>query len=515
MAISVNTNVTSMKAQGNLNRAQSNTSTSMERLASGLRINSAKDDAAGLQISNRMPSQINGIGVAMRNANDGISMAQTAEGAMQESTNILQRMRDLALQSANGSNSAEDRGAMQKELGALQSELTRIADTTSFGGQKLLDGSFGTKDFQIGANANETLSLTMGDVSAAAIGREYQSFDAGGVVTHTQVPGSETAAGSMDIVIGGTTSTIALNADMSAEDVQAKINSVDGISDVAVTKAADIAAVAEVPLVPATASSGLIQFTAGSNDDVINLSLDGGADIDVTGITTVAAMDTAMGAGYTSAFANGTDDTAGFTISKTDGTDLAMVLTIDDSDGTIDGATSAQVGTAPAVNTHAATSTETFANGTIEVALVPAVPAVIGDYTIDLTNAKLDSGAGTISVGGTDMTKAAGTTFKSVAGIDLSTASGAQDALGVLDAAISMIDGQRADLGAIQNRMDFTLNNLSSVQNNVSDARSRIQDVDFAAESAELSKQQILSQASSAMLAQANQLPQVALSLLG
>ncbi|PIY68495.1 MAG: flagellin, partial [Shewanella sp. CG_4_10_14_0_8_um_filter_42_13] len=148
MAISVNTNVTSMKAQNSLNGANNGLKTSMERLSSGLRINSAKDDAAGLQISNRMTSQINGIGVAMRNANDGISIAQTAEGSMQQSTSILQRMRDLSLQSANGSNSSEDRASMQKEVTALQTELTRIAETTSFGGQKLLDGTYGTQNFQ-------------------------------------------------------------------------------------------------------------------------------------------------------------------------------------------------------------------------------------------------------------------------------------------------------------------------------------------------------------------------------
>ncbi|MGI2001606.1 flagellin, partial [Shewanella frigidimarina] len=170
MAISVNTNVTSMKAQGNLNTAQSATSTSMERLASGLRINSAKDDAAGLQISNRLTSQINGIGVAIRNANDGISIAQTAEGAMGESTNILQRMRDLSLQSANGSNSSDDRTAMQKEMSALQTELTRISDTTSFGGQKLIDGSYGTQKFQVGSNANETISVSLSSVAANKIG---------------------------------------------------------------------------------------------------------------------------------------------------------------------------------------------------------------------------------------------------------------------------------------------------------------------------------------------------------
>ena len=148
--ISVNTNVSSLNAQRNLSQSGSNLATSMERLSSGMRINSAKDDAAGMQIANRLTSQINGLGVAQRNANDGISMAQTAEGAMQASTDILQRMRELALQSANGSNSADDRDALQKEVSALQTELTRIAETTSFGGQQLLDGGFGSKAFQVG-----------------------------------------------------------------------------------------------------------------------------------------------------------------------------------------------------------------------------------------------------------------------------------------------------------------------------------------------------------------------------
>ncbi|WP_443096447.1 flagellin N-terminal helical domain-containing protein, partial [Shewanella algae] len=170
MAISVNTNVTSLGSQKNLNNANNALKTSMERLSSGLRINSAKDDAAGLQISNRLTSQINGLDVAQRNANDGISIAQTAEGAMQTSTDILQRMRDLSLQSANGSNSADDRASMQKEIASLQTELTRIADTTSFGGQKLLDGSYGTQKFQVGANANETISVSLSDVSSNKIG---------------------------------------------------------------------------------------------------------------------------------------------------------------------------------------------------------------------------------------------------------------------------------------------------------------------------------------------------------
>ncbi|WP_016710690.1 flagellin N-terminal helical domain-containing protein, partial [Pseudoalteromonas haloplanktis] len=170
MALSVNTNVSSLNAQRNLNKSSQGLATSMERLASGMRINSAKDDAAGLQISNRLTSQVNGLAVAQRNANDGISMAQTAEGAMSESTNILQRMRELALQSANGSNSADDRDSLQKEVEALQTELTRIADTTSFGGQQLLDGNFGTKSFQVGSNANETIEMTLGSMKASDLG---------------------------------------------------------------------------------------------------------------------------------------------------------------------------------------------------------------------------------------------------------------------------------------------------------------------------------------------------------
>ena len=170
MALSVNTNVASINAQRNLSKSSDALGTSMQRLSSGMKINSAKDDAAGLQIANRLSSQINGLGVAQRNANDGISMSQTAEGAMTESSNILQRMRDLALQSANGSNDADARAALQKEVGALQQELTRIAETTKFGGTSLLDGSFGTKQFQVGSNANETINVSLRDVSADAIG---------------------------------------------------------------------------------------------------------------------------------------------------------------------------------------------------------------------------------------------------------------------------------------------------------------------------------------------------------
>ncbi|WP_412503585.1 flagellin [Shewanella indica] len=392
MAISVNTNVTSLSSQKNLNNANSALKTSMERLSSGLRINSAKDDAAGLQISNRLTSQINGLDVAQRNANDGISIAQTAEGAMQESTNILQRMRDLSLQSANGSNSAEDRAAMQKEITSLQEELTRISDTTAFGGQKLLNGSYRTQAFQVGANANETISVTLGDVGADAIGKSGK-----------EVTGTFAAANVTGLI--GKTGNEALEFGYTDADGKTKTLTVD--------------------------------FT--------NVS-------DIDGLA--SAINTALA------------DTGVSVVKDTDGTGLKYSGVME--------------------------------NGSTALTVSKATKGDSSDIKadVDVTVGEDDSG------------------FSAIEGVDISTADGAQSAVSVIDAAIAGIDSQRADLGAVQNRLSFTINNLNNISTNVSDARSRIQDVDFAKETAQMTKQQILSQTSSAMLAQANQLPQVALSLL-
>ena len=231
--ISVNTNVSSLNAQRNLSTSGSDLATSMERLSSGMRINSAKDDAAGLQISNRLTSQINGLAVAQRNANDGISMAQTAEGAMSESTNILQRMRELALQSANGSNSADDRAALQKEVGALQTELTRIAETTSFGGQQLLNGNFGSKSFQVGSNANETINVSLNNVSAEAIGTNQVNLSGSVAGSFGQAVSAATDAGnpitgSLDITgRGGEVKTV----DLTGLSAKAAATSINNLSD--------------------------------------------------------------------------------------------------------------------------------------------------------------------------------------------------------------------------------------------------------------------------------------------
>ncbi len=202
MALTVNTNIPSLNTQRNINNTSNALNTSMQRLSTGSRINSAKDDAAGLQISNRLTNQISGLNVATRNANDGISLAQTAEGALQQSTNILQRMRDLSIQSANGSNSDADRAALQKEVSALQNELTRIAETTTFGGRKLLDGSFGTSAFQVGSNAYETIDVSLKSASANAIG----SYQVGSVNKASATLGTVPTSGNLDTLTGNVVS---------------------------------------------------------------------------------------------------------------------------------------------------------------------------------------------------------------------------------------------------------------------------------------------------------------------
>jgi flagellin len=393
MALSVNTNVSSLNAQRNLSKSGEGLATSMQRLSSGMRINSAKDDAAGLQIANRLTSQISGLGVAQRNANDGISMAQTAEGAMQASTDILQRMRELALQSANGSNADSDRAALQKEVGALQTELTRIAETTSFGGQKLLDGSFGSKGFQVGANAGETITMTLGDVSADAIGNTSgQNVTAGGEILGTEVA-----------------------------SIQAN----------------------------GTGSATFTYTPSGGQAQTIN--------VDLSNVSDDESMASALNASL-----NGIGITA-----TSDGTDVAFGGHIADG----------------------ATLTAVYKDGASTPATVTPATALAFD--------------------------AAGTYTAVASDIDISTAVGSSDALAIIDNALTTINDSRASLGAVQNRFSHTINNLANIQENVSASRSRIQDTDFAVETAVMTKNQILQQAGTSILSQANQIPQAAISLLG
>ncbi|KEA64315.1 Flagellin protein FlaA [Marinobacterium lacunae] len=624
----INTNIASLNAQNNLAKSESKLTQAYERLSSGLRINSAADDAAGLAISNRLTSQVNGLTVASRNANDGISLAQTAEGAMDQSTQILQRMRELALQSANGSNSSSDREALQAEVTALQDELSRIANTTSFGGRNLLDGSFGSSSFQVGAKAGETIDVTMGNISADAIGYTYKSFNSS--ATATVAAGTEAAAGSTTINVDGTDYTIAVNADMSASDLADKINNIDGLSGVTVSLGADTVAsttqTVTSDLQPETESFFIRLTTPLAGDDEVVMTLDNGsttatftmnavntasrdaflADFNVAGYTAVA--DAVAEAYYgTSAVRIFADDATAFDasgiaqdtggsweggwISVIGGSSSApynslgdsftadswnvpasneielsgytaptgsdtMTLTIDGTELTIDSSitdanaletfinSSGIAGISASISggTITISSTDTSAAFDVSVAaadldsdgfsgaLTITNPTsassatvdsttelnqnIAGDFTIDFSSAKLDENVSSLSVDGTAMSVASGTTFKSVAGIDIGTQTGASDALAIIDSAISFIDSQRASLGAVQNRFDSTISNLTNIVENVTSARSRIQDADFASETANLSSATVLQQAATSILAQANSAPQSVLSLL-
>ncbi|PKM04024.1 MAG: flagellin [Gammaproteobacteria bacterium HGW-Gammaproteobacteria-6] len=489
MALTVNTNVASLNTQKNLNRASESLSTTMQRLSSGLKINSAKDDAAGLQISNRLTSQINGLDVAVKNANDGISIAQTAEGAMQESTNILQRMRELALQSANGSNSAEDRASLQAEFSQLTTELTRIAETTTFGGRNLLDGSFGTSSFQVGANANETINVSLGNISATKIG-SYQMGESG-----TSMAGIRAADGSDDLTGGtitvqggGNTADITIAGTESAKELASKFDgAISGLSASARTQAklsidettlAGDSATFDITVGSATVTMVGVTSTAdladqlNSNASSLGITVNFNEDTDELIVTSESGESITFGEQFQ---ADGTTQLAGSVV------DVSVM----DSDGTYSAAAPVDVaGGDSAVGYMELNSAKSY--------------ALISDGTTDVAELFAENKA----------------TLTSIADTDITTDFGAQSAISVIDKAISNIDSQRADLGAVQNRFDSTVSNLQSIAENSTAARSRIQDADFAAETAELTKQQTLQQASTAILSQANQLPSSVLSLL-
>ena len=491
MALSVVTNTASLNAQRNLTKSSDGLATAMQRLSSGMRINSAKDDAAGLQISNRLTSQINGLGVAQRNANDGISMAQTAEGAMQESTNILQRMRDLALQSANGSNSASDREALQKEVSQLQTELTRIAETTSFGDTQLLNGSFGTKSFQVGANSNETISLGLTSIKAADIGTKRYDLGGTSVGLGEAFTRSGDTSGSNGVTAGGLTIVgksgvgvpVTNAAAATAETIAQSINTVSSTTGVT----AD--ARSQVQLSGLTAAGAMSfelngSIIAASPTSTTDFSAIASSINQKSGATGVAATISDAG-NLILTDESGKDIKIGNFSSA--GDIVATGLNYDGSAGT----------TAITLTGGTATTDSTIVAGTVRLNSTESFSVTAGDVTLGpntAANVSTAADVGSISVG---------------------TAEGAQDALDIIDGAISQIDSQRATLGAIQNRFGHTISNLANIQENVSASRSRIQDTDFAVETANMTKNQILQQAGTSILSQANQIPQAAISLIG
>ncbi|WP_298717811.1 flagellin [uncultured Oceanisphaera sp.] len=495
MAITVNTNVTGMTAQRNLNVSSNALATSMERLATGSRINSAKDDAAGLQISNRLNSQVRGLGVAMKNASDGISIAQTAEGAMNESTNILQRMRDLSLQSANGTNSADDRKAIQKEVSALKNELTRIAETTSFGGQNLIDGTFGSRTLQVGANSNETIDLALKDVSADAIGSNRLTLAASAAQTAGGLGGAIAA-----------TNTVATGAS-SANGITAETLTINGAkTDTAAVTGGDTAKAIAGAINSKSYNTG-VTAEARTEVKMNTLSAAGQISFELNGASIAANVDDTGDLSSLADAINAKASESGVKASV-DGGELTLVS---DTGENIDikDFTGANVNVqGKDMDGNNAGAGITLTNGGTDSTTVSGAIRLNSTESFAIKGAVADA---TLNVTST----AEFSTLSAVSDVDLSTQSGAQSAIAILDGAIGMIDSQRSDLGAMQNRLNSTINNLANTRENAAAGMSRIKDVDFAQETVNLTKQQILQQAGTSILAQAKQIPQAALSLLG
>jgi flagellin len=509
MAQVINTNIQSLNAQRNLNTSQSSLATSLQRLSSGLRINSAKDDAAGLSIAARFTSQIRGLDQARRNANDGISLAQTAEGALSGSQDILQRMRELAVQSANETNSASDRAALQGEVANLSSELDRIAQTTQFNGRNLLDGTFTYAQFQVGANANQTITAT----SANFRTNNYGSYRMGAQAVLSTSPEPTRGA----LVAGSTantiTSTVAAatrlagdtftvngalgSADVtyagtaSARDVAALINSKTGQTGVSAN------ASTEIKMGTLTAASSYSFSLVADNTTAVNIAFTTGAAINADGLS--AAVN---------AF-NDKSATTGVT-ARVD--DLGTSLVLTNSSGN-------NMTISTLVNSSAAYTLTAFTGanvGGITAAVVTAANAaatnvVVGELALDSDKSFNISGA---TVDEFFSAATASAQQQTVQYADVSSKDAANRSIAIIDGALSNVASQRARYGALQNRFETTVTSLQTTSENLSASRSRIQDADFAQETANLTRAQILQQAGIAMLAQANALPNQVLTLL-
>jgi flagellin len=582
----VNTNVASINTQRSLNQSQGALQTSLQRLSSGLRINSAKDDAAGLAISERMTGQIRGMNQAMRNANDGISLSQTAESAMAETTNILQRIRELAVQSANATNNDTDRAALNAEVTQLTSELDRIASTTQFNGTKLLDGSFTAQQFQVGANVGETIDVaSIASSRSADIGQTNEATAAGAAVTTALSAGDLTVNGTDVGAVAADAAAIATaisatsgGVTATATNTTATIAFAESIGTAGVTEVKGFNAQTSIGslTVAATTSVDLdgttITLTAATYADEAALVADfqaqidgsaltdayavsftgtvGGADFDLTisHAGPVAAGDEAAviianssaNAG-TLGFSDtaGTAGTAGATAAAPDYTlsvdGTALNLATAGADGTInnvevtalinelDGYTATAVGSTGFTITKADGSNisliETGTDATSATEGLIATDATAQTYigSVSVTSVGEDlviGGAGSLNAGLAAATTATSLTGTTMGNTTVATVAGANAAIASVDAALTTINSSRADLGALQSRFESTTANLAANVENLSAARSRIRDTDFAVETAELTRVQILQQAGIAMLSQANSAPQNVLALL-
>ena len=452
MAQVINTNIASLNAQRNLNRTGNELNTALQRLSTGLRINSAKDDAAGLAISERFTTQIRGLNQAVRNANDGISFAQTAEGALATLGNNLQRIRELSVQAANDSNSSGDRQALNNEVQQLIAEVNRVSAATQFNGQNILDGSLATQVFQVGANQNQTISIDGVDTRGSQLGAAID--------TGESILSSELATLGDNLTLNGV--AVDLSTATTVSEVVNAINNVSAGSDVTAIRATTTST-------DDATGTATLTYTSNAADQVLSIN---GVNITIVASTSEADAVTAINNFTTQ---TGVTAAAGFTLSNTDGADIVIV----DAGALIGGAETYEAGFIVATDVGQSITT---AGGDA---------ALLGIDTANIT--------------------AVDNTLNAVSVLTRDTAS---DALLTLDFALNQVNGLRAELGSVQTRFESTISNLEIVTENLSAARSRIQDADFAAETAALTRAQILQQAGTAILSQANALPQSVLSLL-
>jgi flagellin len=514
----INSNISSLNAQRQLNSSQGGLSVSLQRLSSGLRINSAKDDAAGLAISERFTSQIRGLDQARRNSNDGISLAQTAEGALGSMQDILQRVRELAVQSANETNSASDRAAIQGEVSNLTSELNRIAQTTQFNGRNLLDGSFSYAQFQVGANAGQTITATSGNFQT----NSYGNFRVGSqVATPTNAEGTLTigssagaslsqangTAGASRIAGGtftingalGSSGAVTYVAGASAKTVAAQIN--------ASTSATGVSATANTEIrLGAFLAGGSYSLEVVSDNNVtsqakkISFSVGNAGNADDLAAAVTAFNDVASTTGVTARV----EGTSQVVLSNSSGNDIrilnksaaASVVTYYDRAGT---STNAGIIGTPA-GTWGAGGQDIWATGDI---------TLDSDKTFSVIDSAASATTGFFLTAAGDAAQ-----LQKASDLDVGSKAAANRSIGIADGALSAVATQRARYGALQSRFETTIQSLQTTSENLSASRSRIRDADFAQETANLTRYQILQQAGIAMLAQANALPNQVLTLL-
>jgi flagellin len=487
----INTNIASLNAQRNLTVSQGNLATALQRLSSGLRINSAKDDAAGLAISDRMTSQIRGLDQARRNANDGISLSQTAEGALSQSGEILQRIRELAIQSANATNSASDRQSLNAEVNQLVTEVTRIANSTTFNGLKVLDGTYQGQQFQVGADANQTIGVSIQGAAATDLknntvsGQGTGAAGLGGAAAAANTAPATNGLSAQTVTVSGSngSANVSVAANDQASAIAAAVNAQSG--------ATGVNALASTSATLAVANVGTVSFSlnGGGTATTINATIPTGGNLGsvVTAINQVAGR-----TGVTATLnAAGTE----LTLKQAGGRDISIENFSNSGGGN-------------ATFTGSNTTAATLVSGAADSSRASGTVNFFSDagFTVasSVANSVVGAGANT----------AVGSAAADLTSVDISTAAGANTAIGIVDAALSQVNKSRAQLGAVQNRFSNTIANLQTTSENLSSARSRIRDADFAAETAALTRGQILQQAGVAILAQANALPNNVLSLL-